>query len=210
MNYYLGIFAKQLINNILRFSVFNFMKVNQTYLLQLIKTIYTKLIILCLCICVTQIGFAYEPIHEVGKSNSVIDNYADFQTNSINVFEVLAEPQAITIEKGSSGTIDITINRATDFTGQVNLSIFPSPGLPANVNAPFTPSSVPAGTSNSVLTLEVGEQAVSGTYNVVIAGTGSQDGTTKLRTVSISLTEHFFNQSYGFWLDKYDYFIVEL
>lgn len=107
---------------------------------------------------------------------------------NINIFEVKANPNTISIEKGSSGTIDITINREDGFAGQVNLSIFPSPGLPAGVTAPFTPSSVPGNSSNSVLTLQVGETAASGTFNVVVAGTGNKDGTTFLRTVSVSLT----------------------
>jgi gliding motility-associated-like protein len=162
------------------------MKVNQKYTSYLNKTISISFVLLCFC--TLHIGLAKENISKVASAFLNNDTHTDFQSENINVFEILAEQSEISIEKGSSGSINLSVNRATDFTGQVNLSIFPSPGLPAGVNAPFTPSAVPANASSSVLTLEISEQAISGTYNIVIAGTGSQDGTTRLRTVSISLT----------------------
>ncbi len=116
-------------------------------------------------------------------------NYNESENfQNITIFEVLVEPTAISIERGSSATVNITINREETFTGQVNLSIFPSPGLPTGVMAPFTPSSVPGNSSSSILTLQIGETAISGTYNVVVAGTGNKDGTTYLRTRTIALT----------------------
>ncbi|MBK6266091.1 gliding motility-associated C-terminal domain-containing protein [Marivirga sp. S37H4] len=114
--------------------------------------------------------------------------YGVKSTSAVDIFEVVADPTALTIEKGAYGVVNITINRESIFTGQVNLTIFPSPGLPDNVSANFSPSSVASESTSSVLTLSVGEGAESGDYSIVIAGTGNYEGATKLRTVAITLT----------------------
>ncbi len=156
------------------------MKVGHNYSSQIFKKTSIQIIVCSLCICFINIALC----NATALNENKLPN--TFQ-NDIDVFEVLATPEVVTIQKGSSETIDVTVNREDDFTGQVNLTIFPSPALPAYVTAPFSPSSLPSNSSSSVLTLQVGTEAVSGTYTVKIAGTGSQGGTTRLRTVSITL-----------------------
>lgn len=108
---------------------------------------------------------------------------------AIDVFELVPGTNTVEVQKGFSGTVNITVNRETAFTGAVNLSIhpIPAPGLPANVSANYSPASVPGNVSTSVLTLQVSETATAGSYSVKVAGTATFGGITRYRLAEITL-----------------------
>jgi|GEM_PF-1434961 len=73
-----------------------------------------------------------------------------------------------TINRGSSATNTITINRINGFAGPVTLS---ASGLPAGVTASFSPN--PATALSSVLTLSSSSTATVGTAVVTVSGVGT-------------------------------------
>lgn len=109
---------------------------------------------------------------------------------AIDVFEIVTGANTVEVQKGFSGTVNVTINRESAFNEAVNLSIHPIPspgGLPAHVSASYSPASVPANANSSVLTLQVGESATTGSYVVKIAGTATYQTITRYRLAEITL-----------------------
>lgn len=94
-------------------------------------------------------------------------------------FTLTGSQASQTVERGSSVTNTITVDRSNGFTGAVELS---AAGLPAGVTAAF--SSNPVTGTSSVLTLTASATAVAGTSNILVTGVGTP-GT---RTVPIALT----------------------
>lgn len=79
-------------------------------------------------------------------------------------------------------SVPITVLRSGGFTGAVVLT---AEGLPTGVTAAFTPATLAAGATTSVLTLTLGPTAVAGTATVTVRASGS--GVTA-STVTISFT----------------------
>jgi hypothetical protein len=94
-------------------------------------------------------------------------------------FGLVANPSALTIAPGGSGTSTITVNRTGGFTGSVSFAL---PSLPAGVTATLSPTST-TGTSTT-LTLAVASGAAAGTTNVTLVGTSGSLS----RSVAIGLT----------------------
>ena len=95
-------------------------------------------------------------------------------------FSLSANPNAVSIADGSSGTSTITITPIDGFTGSVNFS---AAGMPSGVTAGFSPN--PA-TTTSTLTLTVPSGTPTGTSTVTITGvSGSLTHTT---TVTLTVT----------------------
>ncbi|WP_188466451.1 gliding motility-associated C-terminal domain-containing protein [Marivirga lumbricoides] len=124
--------------------------------------------------------------HAINPSHSTHFNSSSAHQN-IDVFEILPGTTTVEVQKGFSGTVNITINRAAEFTDAVSLSIHPLPGLPANVSANYAPASVPGTANSSVLTLQVTESASTGSYPLKIAGTANYEGITRYRLAEITL-----------------------
>ena len=79
----------------------------------------------------------------------------------------ISSPNNITVKRGQSGSLPVTILAQAGFAGTVNLSVS---GLPSLVTGVFSPTSVnTSGTSNLVLT--VNNQQRQGTFPIVITGT---------------------------------------
>ena len=82
-------------------------------------------------------------------------------------FSISSATNSITVKRGQSGSLPITIAAQAGFTGTVSLSVS---GLPSLVTGVFSPASVnTAGTSS--LTLTVNNQQRQGTFPIVITGT---------------------------------------
>jgi len=74
-----------------------------------------------------------------------------------------------TTTQGAAATVALTLARLGGFTGSVNLS---ASGLPANVTANFTPSTLGTGVSNSTLTLAAASNAPVGTTTISVRASG--------------------------------------
>jgi subtilisin family serine protease len=81
-------------------------------------------------------------------------------------FSISVAPSSATIQRGASQNFSITVTALQGFTGTVNLSVN---GLPSQTSGVFSPSSITrAGTS--VLTIQLGQSAPTGTYKLTIRG----------------------------------------
>lgn len=104
---------------------------------------------------------------------------------------------SITIRRGSSGTISISVNKANGFANTLAFQIEPTNPLPNGVTASFNPASSADGTT---LSLNVSASTALGTKAVVILATGggkthtksfnliitNDSDTTKPRVISVS------------------------
>lgn len=94
-------------------------------------------------------------------------------------FTLAANPTALTVKQGASGTVTVNITRNATFTGAVALTL---EGAPAGVTGTFNPASATG--ASSTLTLNVAATAAPGTPTLTIRGKG--DGIDK--TVTVRLT----------------------
>jgi uncharacterized membrane protein len=88
-----------------------------------------------------------------------------------------ANPNAIVIKQGSSGTAQVTVTSLNDYAGAVSLNCTQ---LPSGVTATFSPASVTltaGGSATSTLTLTVSSTATKGIYAVDIDLSTEQLGT---------------------------------
>ena len=81
-------------------------------------------------------------------------------------FSISVAPSSATIQRGARGEFTVTITGLQGFAGTVNLSVS---GLPSHVSGSFSPPSV-TGAGTSLLTLQVGQAARTGTYKLTIRG----------------------------------------
>ncbi len=95
-------------------------------------------------------------------------------------FTLSANTASLTVNRGASGAITITINRTSGFTSSVAMS---ASGLPSGVTATFNPPSTTA--NSSALTLAASSVATTGTVNVTVSGTGG--GITRSATLSLTV-----------------------
>jgi endoglucanase len=90
-------------------------------------------------------------------------------------FSLTAAPTSLSVARGASGTVNVTVTRTGGFTGAVTLS---ATGLPAGVTATF---------NNTVLTLSASATATLGNATVTINGNNPSVGT-RSTTVALSVT----------------------
>ncbi|MCU1257086.1 MAG: Peptidase propeptide [Candidatus Angelobacter sp.] len=93
----------------------------------------------------------------------------------------ISSPNSITVKRGQSGSLPVTITAQAGFAGTVNLSVS---GLPSLVTGVFSPTSVNT-SGNSSLTLTVNNQQKQGTFPIVI--TGSSGATNHSVTVNFTV-----------------------
>jgi hypothetical protein len=90
-------------------------------------------------------------------------------------FTVNAYPNSLSMDDGSSATVNVNLNSQYGFNGQVD---FAATGLPGGVTASFTPNPT---TYSTMLTLSASSTATPGTANVMVTGTsGSLSASTPL------------------------------
>jgi len=94
-------------------------------------------------------------------------------------FSISANPNKLTITRGSSGTSTITTTISNGFNASIALS--------ANIKAAkFNPSTIPApGAGTSTMTLKVPSTAKTGTHNLIVTGTGG--GVTHTTTITVTI-----------------------
>ena len=94
----------------------------------------------------------------------------------------ITAPPSVTIQQGSSAPLTIGSTVSDGFSSPVSLSIS---GLPPGVTASFNPSTFPApGSGSSTVTLTVNSAVVTGTYKLMISGSGGG----VMHSAAISLT----------------------
>jgi uncharacterized membrane protein len=86
---------------------------------------------------------------------------------------------AITVTQGQNATAVATVSRSGGYDGPVVLSL---ESAPTGVTGSFSPGSIPAGSTNSTLTLNASLAAAAGTHNLTVraSGQGTQDATASL------------------------------
>jgi len=100
-------------------------------------------------------------------------------------FTLTANPTAVTVQEGASGTSTITAAVSGGYDNAIALS---SSGQPSGVTVSFNPSSIPApGSGSSTMTLTVSSSAAAGTYTINVIGTGF-GGLTETAAVSLTVT----------------------
>ncbi len=102
-------------------------------------------------------------------------------------FSLSASPNSVSVVQGNTGTSTITSTISGVFSSPVALSVT---GLPANVTAAFSPTSIPTGAGTSTLTFTVAGNAAVGTYPLTVTGVGNAI----THTTSVSLVVTLSNQ----------------
>ncbi len=95
-------------------------------------------------------------------------------------FAMAANPTALTVKQGASGTATINLTRNATFTTAVALTL---EGAPAGVTGTLNPASATAATST--LTLNVGATAAPGVHTLTVRGKG--DGLDKTATIRLTV-----------------------
>lgn len=99
-------------------------------------------------------------------------------------FTISASPTALSIARGSSGSVTITASLGPAMSGSLTLS---ASSLPSGVTAAFSPASISSASGNSPsskLTLTVSSSATPGTYSILV---NAASGAT-VESAAISLT----------------------
>lgn len=87
--------------------------------------------------------------------------------------QVAANPTSLTIEQGSSNTVNLTLVRGGGFSGSVTATVT---GLPPEITVTVSPSTLTGTTSAAVVTVAVGATTAPGSYTATITGTASGVG----------------------------------
>lgn len=117
-----------------------------------------------------------------GVADAIVQGTLVIQNAGTPSFSLSVNPSSISITKGSSGSVAVTVNPSGGFSGTVALS---GSGQPAGVTVDFSPSSA---TTSSNATFTVGSSVATGTYAITINGTasGAPNAST---TVSLVVTQ---------------------
>ena len=98
-------------------------------------------------------------------------------------FELLAFPGLVTINQGGHGTSSISSTISGTFDSSVSLSVS---GAPSGTTATLNPTTLPApGSGTSTLTMIVGSNTPTGTYNILVTGSGG--GLVRYATVKLTV-----------------------
>ena len=97
-------------------------------------------------------------------------------------FTLTGTNTVVSVARGASQTVTITIARTGSFTDAVSLAVS---GLPTGVTGSFSPTPIPTGQTSSTLTLSASASAATGTVTVTV--TGSATGVTS-QTTTFQLT----------------------
>jgi cardiolipin synthase len=105
-------------------------------------------------------------------------------SNATPSFSLSANPAAVTVADGGTGSSTITATISGGFSSAISLS---ASGMPAGVTAGFNPATIAApGSGSSALTFTAGSGAAAGLYSITITGTGG--GLTETTSVSLTVT----------------------
>jgi len=97
-------------------------------------------------------------------------------------FSIQSSVASIIVEVGESGSVTVNVLPLNGFSGLV---VFYAGGLPANVGAAFSPTTI-SGSGSSTLTFAIAGNAVSGDYTIIINGTSGSTSHGVTVTLKIS------------------------
>jgi hypothetical protein len=120
------------------------------------------------------------------QTSFIVDDFAlNVVTGSTPAdFSLTANPSALTVASGTSGTSSVSTTLTGSFNSAVALS---ASGMPTGVTAAFNPPSIAApGAGSSTMTVSVGAAVAAGTYNFSVTGSGG--GKTHSITVPLTVT----------------------
>ncbi len=99
-------------------------------------------------------------------------------------FSMLASPIAVTLQEGNQGSSTLTSTVSGGFNSSIALS---AASLPTGVTVTFNPSTIPApGSGSSTMTINVASGTLSGSYPIVVTGTGG--GVQRTSTMAVTVT----------------------
>ena len=87
--------------------------------------------------------------------------------------QLSVNPGTISVARGTSGSVNLTLIRSTGFTNPVALSVS---GLPAGVTTTIAPDELTGALATSVITTTVGNAVATGTYPATVKATSSGAG----------------------------------
>ena len=142
----------------------------------------------------TTITFVASATAATGTTNVTItgtgsDTTVETTTVSLTVtaapsnFTIGASPTSLSITRGSSGTSTITTAKTQGTISSIALS---ASGQGRGTTISFSPSSISGGSGTSTFKATVGRTATTGTFNIVVKGTGGGNS----HTVTIPITVH--------------------
>ncbi len=100
-------------------------------------------------------------------------------TGTTGTFTLSAAPTALTVSKGSSGTVTVTTSASSSFSISLSAS-----GQGKGVSISFSPSTI-TGSGQATMTIKVNRNATTGTFPIAITGTGG--GSTQTATVNLTV-----------------------
>ena len=90
----------------------------------------------------------------------------------------------VTLERGATTTVPITIARTGTFAGATQFTV---EGLSAGMTATVTPNPIPAGSQTATLTITASNSAFIGTHRVFLSATGTGMGeSTEVMSVTVT------------------------
>jgi kumamolisin len=105
-------------------------------------------------------------------------------TSQTPAYTLAVSPTAVSVTAGSSGSSTVTTSVSGGFNSAIALS---ASGQPSGVTVTFSPTSIAApGSGSSTVGLAVASGTATGTYSIVVSGTGG--GITHTATISLTVT----------------------
>jgi hypothetical protein len=98
--------------------------------------------------------------------------------------DVALSATALSVARGASGAVNVTLTRGGGFAGTVNIAVT---GAPAGVTTTPAPAAITAGSTSSVITIAVGTAAPPGTTTLTVHATGTGVAE-KTATVALTVT----------------------
>src|SRR5687767_2611397 len=99
--------------------------------------------------------------------------------------EAAISPPSLSVARGGSGSVTVTLTREGGFSGAVTLT---STGLPAGITASVAPSELSGATVNATVNVTVAASTATGTYTGTITAT-AQGASQATATYQVTVTE---------------------
>ncbi|MGQ0764822.1 MAG: COG1470 family protein, partial [Gemmatimonadota bacterium] len=87
--------------------------------------------------------------------------------------QISVNPASLTLQQGTSGTVQLTLTRGGGFSADVTASVS---GLPTGVTVSVSPANLTGSTTTAVVTVTVASSVALGTYTATVTGTASGVG----------------------------------
>lgn len=94
----------------------------------------------------------------------------DGTTQPTPTIAIAASPEALSVGQGQSGTVQLSLTRGGNFSGNVTLA---ATGAPAGVTASISPSPLPGSATSATVTVNASASATPGTYSITVSASAS-------------------------------------